>query len=87
MSDRPIRLMWIRLAMFDQDSFNLTLASASNMLAQSKDPSCVETVESMNFYTASVEAVSRRLRDPRDRISNELVGTILGFTCLDVRIC
>ena len=84
MSDRPIHMLWVRIAMFDQDSFVLSLASASNMLAQRYDPLCLETAESMKYYTATVEAVGRRLRDTRQRISDELVGTVLGFTCLDV---
>jgi hypothetical protein len=75
-----MRALWITIAMSDSSAFHLTLAHASQFLAEAG-----ETSESMKHYTTSVRTVSRRLRDPVDGISDGIIGTILGFVCYDVR--
>jgi murein L,D-transpeptidase YcbB/YkuD len=71
--------------MADKDAFNITLAHASNLLAQARNQKYSETRESLKYYTSSVQAVSKRLQHATERTSDGVIGTILGFACLDVR--
>jgi hypothetical protein len=82
---RPMRTMWINIAMSDSSSFHVTLAHASALFAPGPHEDLSETTESLKHYTASVQAVSRRLQDPVESISDSIIGTVLGFSCLDVR--
>jgi hypothetical protein len=81
---RPVRLLWVSLAMADRDSFSITLAHASNLIAQARDQGYAETRESLKYYTSAVQAVSKRLQISTDSTSDGVIGTILGFACLDV---
>jgi hypothetical protein len=80
-----MRTMWINIAMSDTSSFHVTLAHASSLFAPGPHEDPGETTESLSHYTASVQAVSKRLQDPVESISDSIIGTILGFSCLDVR--
>lgn len=80
-----MRAMWITIAMSDSSAFHITLAHASILLAREHNQWAGETAESMKHYTTSVHAVSKRLQDSVDSISEGVIGTILGFACLDVR--
>jgi topoisomerase IA-like protein len=71
--------------MSDDTAFNITLAHASNMLAQSRNEGKGETREALQYYTSAMQAVSKRLQDDKDGTSDGVIGTILGFACLDVR--
>jgi len=77
--------MWITIAMSDSSAFHITLAHASNLLAQEHNQWTGETTESMKHYTTSLHAVSKRLQDPVDSTSDGVIGAILGFACFDVR--
>jgi hypothetical protein len=77
--------MWITIAMSHNSAFYLTLAHASNMIAQEHSKWTGETTESMKYYTTSVQAVSKQLQSPVHSTSDEVIATIIGFTCLDVR--
>lgn len=81
---RHIRMLWITIAMYDEDSFNITLAHASNLLAKHQGLGYFETEESIKYYTITVQAVSKRLQAPSESTSDGLIGTILGLACLDV---
>jgi hypothetical protein len=80
-------MLWISIAMFDADSFFVTMAHASNLQAKARNPirGYQETTESMEYYTNIVRAVSRRLQDTAENTGDALIGTILGLVCLDVR--
>ena len=71
--------------MSDSSAFHITLAYASMLFAQEHNQCTGETIESMKHYTTSVHAVSKRLQDAVDSTSDGVIGTILGFACLDVR--
>jgi len=81
----PMRATWASIAMSDSSAFHITLAHASILLAQEHNQLNIETTELMQHYTATLHAVSKRLQDPVDSISDGVIGTILGFACLDVR--
>lgn len=72
--------------MSDSSAFHITLAHAAFLPTKEYNQSPVETTESIKHYTASVHAVSKRLQDPVDSISDGVIGAILGLTCLDVRL-
>jgi hypothetical protein len=80
-----MRTLWINIAMSDSSSFHVTLAHASSLFAGGVNENPTETTESLQHYTASVQDVSKRLLDPVENTSDSIIGTILGFSCLDVR--
>ncbi|RFU24341.1 hypothetical protein B7463_g11997, partial [Scytalidium lignicola] len=79
----PMRAIWITIGMSDTSAFHLTLSSASLTLAQKCNQAAGETTESINYYTTAAHTISERLQDPVDSTSDGVVGTILGFACLD----
>ena len=83
---RPMRVMWINIAMHHISAFHLTLAYASNLIAQELDRSVLETTEAMKHYNAAIRHVSNQLADPIGRTSDNVIATILGLACFDVRL-
>lgn len=80
---QPMRLLWVSIAMLDRDSFNITMAIASNMLGRVNGEQH-ETTEAMQYYTASVQSISKRLLHPHEGLKDTVLGTVLGLACLDV---
>lgn len=87
---RPLGPIWFTVGMVDKSAFQLTLGNAAYCF--NKETSLYkgqvfdrgETEESMRFYTAAMESVERRLRDPVDGVSEGVIGTVMGFACHDV---
>lgn len=82
--ESPMSVMWITIGMSDTSAFYLTLAKSSLLLSREFSHHHKDTTELTELYTASVGSVSKRLEDPVDGISDGVVGTIVGFACLDV---
>jgi len=87
---RPLGPIWFTVGMTDKSAFQLTLGNAAYCF--NKETSLYkgerfehgETEESMSFYTAAMESVKSRLRDPIDGVSEGVIGSVLGFACHDV---
>jgi hypothetical protein len=76
------------MALVDQSAFKLSMANASMFLAQRKDPDGFryETCsESLTYFGQCLSLVTKRLEDPKDRLSEGVITTILGLICHDVR--
>lgn len=76
------------MALVDQSAFKLSMANASMFLAQRKDPNGFryETCsESLKYFGQCLNLVTKRLEDPKDRVSEGIITTILGLICHDVR--
>ena len=59
------------------------MAIASNMLGRENGEQH-ETIEAMQYYTASVQSIGKRLLHPEEGIKDAVLGTVLGLACLDV---
>jgi hypothetical protein len=70
--------------MSDESAFNLTMANAATLYGIETGNGIRETAESMQYYSLSLRSINRRLQDPIDRISEGVIGTVLGFVCHDV---
>jgi hypothetical protein len=73
----------------DASAFKLLLASVCAKYEQTKIPGpqgqpTAESLQATTYYWAAVGEVKKRLLDPKDGISEGVIGTVLGFACLDV---
>ncbi|QKX60564.1 uncharacterized protein TRUGW13939_07709 [Talaromyces rugulosus] len=86
---RPFRTIWFSMALVDQSAFQLSMANASMFLAQRKDPDGFryETCsESLTYFGQCLSLVTKRLEDPKDRLSEGVITTILGLICHDLYV-
>lgn len=76
------------MALADHSAFKLSMANASMFLAQRKDPDGFRyeaCSESLKYFGQCLSLVTKRLEDPKDRVSEGVITTILGLICHDVR--
>jgi hypothetical protein len=70
--------------MSDQSAFHLAMANAALFFDREIGSENVESSESTKYYTMSLQVINKRLQDPVDKISEGVMGTVLGFACHDV---
>jgi hypothetical protein len=77
---------WISVGASDSSAFFLTLANAAILIAGQENTDFHENPEFLKYYTTALRSVNSRLLGPVEKISEGLIGAILGFVCHDVRL-
>lgn len=80
---QPLLEIWFSIALEDVSSFHLMLANAATLWNERNK---VNTDEPTRHYNISINSVRARINDPIDRMSDGLLGAILGLACQDVRV-
>ncbi|TGJ85403.1 hypothetical protein E0Z10_g3382 [Xylaria hypoxylon] len=84
-SYHPFLLPWLSIGLSDAAAWYITLANAvvfRNMKPGDAKPEFNTNTEAMKWYTLSLQSISKRLADPRERTEG-LIGAITGFICHD----
>jgi hypothetical protein len=79
----PLFQIWISVALEDRSAFHMLLSNAANTLVER---SGLGGLEETRYYTLSLSSVNERMNDPQQRVSEGLIGAILGLACLDVSL-
>ena len=93
---RAFHTIWIRVGLSDPTAFCLSLASATIFLDKMKGrtapaPAAAQhdpegTTQAGMYYSRAVAQLSRRLADPRERLSLGVIATVVGCLCHDVSV-
>jgi hypothetical protein len=79
------RERWLPVGMMDPAAFHQMLSSAYLNLASLRAGRCVlETLESMRHHAKAVELVAKRIADPKEAVTDGLLGAVGGFACYHV---
>ncbi|KAF2972930.1 hypothetical protein GQX73_g578 [Xylaria multiplex] len=84
-SYHPFRIPWLSISLSDAAAWYITLANAVIMRRMKPDdpkPDFNTDTEATKWYTLSLESISKRLADPKER-KEGLIGAITGFICHD----
>jgi hypothetical protein len=79
---QPLLEIWFSIALEDVSSFHLIVSNAATLWNERNK---VNTYEPTKHYNMSINSVRARISDPIDRMSDGLLGAILGLACQDVR--
>ena len=84
---RPFRIIWLRMAIADPATFNLSLAHGVVFLNELRRRAGYDFMydnESVKYLTRALKHLSYYLEDETSRVSEATVCTILGLACKDV---
>ncbi|KAI8632469.1 hypothetical protein F5Y19DRAFT_492294 [Xylariaceae sp. FL1651] len=86
-SYHPFRFPWLSIGLSDSAAWYITLANAVLFKTMKPDetvkPEFSTNTEAMKWYTLSLESISKRLSDPKERSKEGLIIAISGFICHD----
>lgn len=86
---RPFRIVWLRMAIADAATFNLSLAHGVvflNELRRRAGYDFQHDTESVKYLSRTLKHLSYYLEDDTSRVSDVTVCTILGLACKDVSV-
>ncbi|KAI0914896.1 hypothetical protein F4823DRAFT_197528 [Ustulina deusta] len=82
----PFRYPWLSIGLADAAAWYITLANTvifRKMKLGDVKPEFSTDTEAMKWYTLSLQSISKRLADPKERRKEGLIGAITGFICHD----